>query len=452
MKKLKTLALCLAAAISAGCADTLKSEYRTPAVNYPAHWTDDAAGKDTAPFNWKAFSDPHLEGWLRQVMAANSDVKIAGLRLSRSRLEAERVSISHAPGLTGSVGAEGRVGAASGAGSSARLSTGYEADLWGKKARQREAAAWESLAGVEDLQNAKLMLLAEASAGYWRIGLINQQTAILEQSIRYAEKTLQLAQARFDAGGASSLDVAEAQQNLLGQENRLTGLKRERLLRLNEQAALLGAPPGTRVPEPRTLSDGPMPQIHPGIPASVLGQRPDIRAREWRVREALAMSDVRRAEYYPAFSLTGSLGSSSTSLITLMHNPVGTAAASLSLPFLEWRQRGVNVKIARNDYEQRVQEFKKALYNAMGTIENELTLRDQLLAQEKRLRKVLALARETERLNEVRYREGAARISFWLDAQEKRRQAELELAENRFSQFRNLAGIYAEFGGPAIAF
>ena len=41
------------------------------------------------------------------------------------------------------------------------------------------------------------------------------------------------------------------------------------------------------------------------------------------------------------------------------------------------------------------------------------------------------------------------RISFWLDAQEKRRQAELALYENRFNQLNNLAKIYMEFGGSA---
>ena len=88
---------------------------------------------------------------------------------------------------------------------------------------------------------------------------------------------------------------------------------------------------------------------------------------------------------------------------------------------------------------------------AMSSIEDALSLRNQLQVQETRLRKELELARKSELLNEVRYRHGAARISFWLDAQEKRRQAELRLDENRFNQLQNLAKIYLEFGGaPAF--
>ncbi|NIF57930.1 efflux transporter outer membrane subunit [Enterobacter sp. Ap-916] len=453
MKFLSPLALCLAAALSAGCANTLKSDYHAPEVRYPASWDKSDATRDLAPFDWQAFNDPHLDNWLRQVMASNNDVAIAVLRVYRARLDAERVGITNDPGLRGSLGVDGKNQLNNSSGwtksSAASLSTSYELDLWGKIARQRDAAEWATHASEEDLRAARLTLLSEASNNYWRIGFVNQQINVLLQSIGYAKETLRLAGARYRAGGASALDVVDAQQSLLAQENRLTGLQRERLQVLNQQAVLLGTAPGSSVVEPTKLPDGPLPQVNANIPASVLMHRPDISAQEWRVREALANVDIRRTEYYPAFTLTGSLGSGSSSLLNVLHNPLASVGASLTLPFLEWRQRGVEVKIARNDYEQRVLAFKQSLYKAMSSLEDELSLRDQLLAQEIRLREGLDLARKSERLNEVRYRQGAARISFWLDAQEKRRQAELLLDENRFNQLQNLAKIYLEFGGSS---
>ncbi|AIR03232.1 RND transporter [Cedecea neteri] len=453
MKILSPLAICLAAAFSAGCANTLKSDYHAPEVSYPASWNKSEPVGNIAPFDWKAFNDPQLDSWLRQVMASNNDVAIAVLRVYRARLDAERVGIANDPGLKASLGVDGKtpLNNSSGwtKGSSASLSTSYELDLWGKIARQRDAAEWASHASEEDLRAARLTLLSETSNNYWRIGFVNQQIDVLQQSIGYAKETLRLAEARYRAGGASALDVVDAQQSLLAQENRLTGLQRERLLGLNQQAVLLGTAPGSAVVEPTKLPKGTLPQVNANIPASVLMHRPDISAQEWRVREALANVDIRRTEYYPAFSLTGSLGTGSSSLLKVLHNPIGSVGASLTLPFLEWRQRGVEVKIARNDYEQRVLAFKQSLYKAMSSIEDELSLRNQLLAQELRLREGLALARKSERLNEVRYRQGAARISFWLDAQEKRRQAELLLDENRFNQLQNLAKIYLEFGGSS---
>ncbi|CAI0881643.1 macrolide efflux RND transporter outer membrane subunit EtsC [Serratia ficaria] len=451
MKILSPLALCLAALLSAGCGNALKSDYQTPQVAYPAQWQHADAGDVPPPFDWRDFRDPQLDRWLRQVMAGNNDLAAAVLRLYRARLNAERVDVSNAPSLSATLNAgSGRPLSESSPwtkSSSASLSTGYELDLWGKIARQRDAAEWASQASEQDLQAFRLTLLSDASNNYWRLGYINQQIAVSRQSIAYARDTLRLANARFHAGSISALDVVNAERSLLTQENHLLALRHQRQQALNVQTVLLGAPPGHAVVEPAHLPTQPLPQVNGGIPASVLGNRPDIRAKELQLRAALANVDIKRAEYYPTFNLTGSLGTSSTALLEFLRNPIGTVGASLTLPFLQWRQMGLDVKIARNDYEQRVLAFKQSLYKAMADVDDALSLRAQLMAQETHQRAVLALARKSERLNELRYRQGAVAITDWLDAQEQRRQAELALDENRFSQYQNLAKIYLEFGG-----
>lgn len=431
----------------------LKSDYRVPEVNYPINWTKGDLDGNPAPFDWKEFNDPHLDNWLHQVMTNNNDMAIAAMRVYRARLDAERTGITNTPALKGSLGVDGKKQLNNSSGmtksGSFSLNTSYELELWGKIARQRDVAEWAVHASEEDFRSARLTLLAEASNNYWRIGFVNQQIAILQQSIDYAKETLRLAEIRYRAGSTSLQDVIDAQQNLLTQENQLTGLQRERSQVLNKQAVLLGTVPGCLIVEPTTLPKGSLPKVNANIPARVLMRRPDISAKEWQLREALATVDIKRSEYYPTFNLTGALGTSSTSLLSLLHNPVGSVGANLTLPFLEWRQWDIEVKIARNDYEQRVLEFKQLLYKAMSSIEDALSLRNQLMVQEARLRDELELARKSEWLNKVRYQQGAVRISFWLDAQEKRRQVEFRMNENRFNQLQNLAKIYLEFGGTS---
>ncbi|EKG7645077.1 efflux transporter outer membrane subunit [Salmonella enterica subsp. enterica serovar Montevideo] len=453
MKNLSSLTLCLITALCSGCTNVLKSDYRVPEVNYPINWTKGDLDGNPAPFDWKEFNDPHLDNWLHQVMTNNNDMAIAAMRVYRARLDAERTGITNTPALKGSLGVDGKKQLNNSSGmtksGSFSLNTSYELELWGKIARQRDVAEWAVHASEEDFRSARLTLLAEASNNYWRIGFVNQQIAILQQSIDYAKETLRLAEIRYRAGSTSLQDVIDAQQNLLTQENQLTGLQRERSQVLNKQAVLLGTVPGCLIVEPTTLLKGSLPKVNANIPARVLMRRPDISAKEWQLREALATVDIKRSEYYPTFNLTGALGTSSTSLLSLLHNPVGSVGANLTLPFLEWRQRDIEVKIARNDYEQRVLEFKQLLYKAMSSIEDALSLRNQLMVQEARLRDELELARKSEWLNKVRYQQGAVRISFWLDAQEKRRQVEFRMNENRFNQLQNLAKIYLEFGGTS---
>ncbi|EDU0607619.1 efflux transporter outer membrane subunit [Salmonella enterica subsp. enterica] len=453
MKNLSSLTLCLITALCSGCTNVLKSDYRVPEVNYPINWTKGDLDGNPAPFDWKEFNDPHLDNWLHQVMTNNNDMAIAAMRVYRARLDAERTGITNTPALKGSLGVDGKKQLNNSSGmtksGSFSLNTSYELELWGKIARQRDVAEWAVHASEEDFRSARLTLLAEASNNYWRIGFVNQQIAILQQSIDYAKETLRLAEIRYRAGSTSLQDVIDAQQNLLTQENQLTGLQRERSQVLNKQAVLLGTVPGCLIVEPTTLPKGSLPKVNANIPARVLMRRPDISAKEWQLREALATVDIKRSEYYPTFNLTGALGTSSTSLLSLLHNPVGSVGANLTLPFLEWRQRDIEVKIARNDYEQRVLGFKQLLYKAMSSIEDALSLRNQLMVQEARLRDELELARKSEWLNKVRYQQGAVRISFWLDAQEKRRQVEFRMNENRFNQLQNLAKIYLEFGGTS---
>lgn len=451
MKLLSPLALCLTALLSTGCGNALKSDYQTPQVNYPVHWQQNASAATPVPFAWRDFHDPDLDRWLQQVMASNNDLAVAVLRLYQARLEAERVGISTIPSLSAVMNSGATRSLSDSLAwnktSSASLNTGYEIDLWGKLARQRDAAEWASQATEQDLRAARLTLLADASSNYWRIGFINQQIGVFQQSIAYAKDTLRLATARYHAGSISALDVVNAEQSLLTQENHLRALQRDRQQALNEQTVLLGAPPGNAVVEPVRLPTQPLPRVREGIPVSMLSNRPDIRAKELRLREALTNIDIKRTQYYPAFSLTGSLGTSSNALLEFLRNPVGSVGATLTLPFLEWRQRKLDINIARTDYEQRVLAFRQSLYKAMSGVDDALSLRAQLMAQETRLQAALALTRKAERLNEVRYRQGAVAITDWLNAQEQRRQAELALDENRFNQYQNLAKIYLEFGG-----
>ena len=99
MKTLSPLALCLAALLSTGCGNALKSEYQSPKVQYPADWQQNAEADTSEPFNWRDFRDPQLDRWLQQVMAANNDLAAAALRVYRAQLAAQRADIGTAPSV-----------------------------------------------------------------------------------------------------------------------------------------------------------------------------------------------------------------------------------------------------------------------------------------------------------------------------------------------------------------
>ena len=140
-----------------------------------------------------------------------------------------------------------------------------------------------------------------------------------------------------------------------------------------------------------------------------------------RLREALANVDASRASLYPPVTLTGAIGSASPTLSNMLQNPVASLGVGLTLPFLQWNQMQLNIKISKTNYEERVVKFRQALYQAMADVETALSNRTQLRLQAEQLEASLHAAREAERLYEVRYRAGAVPLKDWLDAQERAR-------------------------------
>jgi len=441
-----------------GCSHRMKSEYHAPSVDYPSSWQKSNFNGELAPFDWKAFNDPQLENWLRQVMASNSGVALAMLRLDRAKLDEEKAHISKDLLLSGDtgLGADKRLNGTIQwkHSDTASLNAVYKLHFWGNVAHQRDIATWGRKATEDELRYARLILLSEASKNYWRIGLVNQQINASQRKLDQIQEMLRFANTRFREGATSSQDVINVRNNILEQEKRIVALQHERTILLNEHAVLTGTAPGKSAIEPAMLPEGNLPQINNNVPASVLMHRPDIKAKEMKLREALTNVDMSRADFYPSFNLTSSIGSGSTALFNLLQNPLGSVSANLTLPLLEWRKRRMDVKISRNSYEQQLLEYKQELYKAMSSIQNELSKHSQLLNEETLIRQQLELARQSERVSEVSYRQGAKPMSEWINAQENRRDAELSLDQNRFNQLSNLADIYVAFGGsstfPAI--
>jgi NodT family efflux transporter outer membrane factor (OMF) lipoprotein len=322
--------------------------------------------------------------------------------------------------------------------------------LWNKLGSQREVARWEAMASEQDRQSTRLALVATTARLYWQLAFVNQRLAANTQSIGYAQTTYQLVQMQYRAGAASGLEVAEAQQALASQQASQSALQQQAVEARTALALLLDSAPGSQaVSNPATLPAGELPALQAGLPASLLARRPDLRAAELRLRESFTRIDATRASYYPALSLTGSLGTSSAQLTNLLQNPVAALGLGVTLPFLQRTNMQLSIKVSETQYEEAVINFRQTLYTALGDVDNALSSRQQLAQQAARLQESLQAARTAERLYEARYRAGAAALKAWLDAQEKRRSTDIALADNRLARLNSQLALYQALGGDA---
>lgn len=447
------LALALVAALTlAGCATP--SAHERPALSVPAQFTqgtatDAAVAADLSPW-WLALDDAALPGLIADALRRNNNLAQAAIRVRRAQLVADQAASDRLPELsvrTNSSASRALDGGATTRVNSVTAGVSWEVDLWGRLAALRNAADWEAQATEQDRQAAALALVGTTANLHWQLAYLNQRVQASQQSIDYARRTLELVRAQHGTGAVSGLEVAQATQSLATQEAAHTQFLLQRTQARNALAILFDGPPGVALNEAQRLPDGALPAVPAGVPADLLTRRPDLRAAELRLRKTLSQVDATRSSYFPALTLTGSVGGSSTALSQVLADPIGTLGAGLILPFVQWRDMQRNVAISQADHELAVVGFRQSWYTALSDVDNALASRLQYEQQGLRLQEAVVAAQSAERLSEARYRAGAVPLKTWLDAQEARRQAENSLALNRLNRLNALVALYQSLGG-----
>lgn len=464
------ITIVISAALLNSCSNMLpKSIYKRPTVDMPHEWQQEQKLQQAATENittaedknfsstsneeqwWKNFNDPTLDYLIERALRTNNDLAAAAVRVQRALLQLGLTSTNLTPSASVSTESGHKYDLKNSIGSTASTVVGnlsYEVDLWNRLETLRDADRFAAEATEADRQSTALSLIGTTASAYWQAAYLNQQIDSTKASIGYAEKTLNLVEVKYRNGAVSRLDLVQARQSVENQKAGLSQLIMQKKEAANALSILFNqAPQQKSVPEPSRLPESQLPVIASGIPAEILRRRPDLRAAELRLRESFANIDAARLSFYPTFTLTGSLGSSSNTLINVLQNPLASLGAGVVLPFVEWNKMQLTIKVSEAEYQEAVINFRQKIYNALGEVENALSANISYHEESIRLKEALSLAKEAEHLLEIRYRSGATSMQSWLDSQESRRAAEISLAQNRLNRLTNMMKLYQALGG-----
>ena len=452
---LKLSVIAISIALLSGCGALMRSEFEPPALQVPEQWQHiQVNGQVSLDPWWQKFNQPELNQLISQVLSSNNDLTLATLTLQKARLQAGLARDDLYPQLssnnTASVNKPLEGGSSSKA-FQANLSVSYEVDLWGKVSANIDQAQWTALARLEDRESTAQSLVATTASLYWQIGYLHQRIELSNKSIEHSRQTLALTQRQYASGAVTELNVLESQRSLAGQEASHSQLQQQLAEAENALAILLNRAPGQVAVEIKQLPDSAVPEVGVGIPADLVGRRPDVKAALYQLRSALASKDATYASYFPSLSLTGSVGESTSELKELLRNPVGSLGAGLVLPFLQWNQMQINNDLADIDYQTAIVNYRKTLYSAFEDVDNAISAKQQYAYQGEKLEQQFSAAAQAEAIYESQYRHGAIGIQNWIDAQENRRSAEAALLENRYNQLTAQATLYQALGGSDIA-
>ena len=439
-----------------GCSALRSAPPPTPRL--PAHWLSapqsTSATRDNDNF-WASLGDPALPALLKQALRQNDDLKLSALRMKLAQLTASLTGLTRWPstavafsaGVSRSMTEVNGVSPWMSRSAGMNVSLNYPLDIWGAELAQRDAANLDAQASESDWLSARLALCASVAIARWQLGYLNRLQANTRADLEDARNTLQLAQIRYQSGATSQGDLTFAQRSVADLRVVLSANQQRLFESRRTFSILMGDLPQTQQHELDSLQDTPLPTPAVGIPADLLARRADVHAAELRVRSSLANSDATALSFYPSLTLTAGYGTASPTLKHYLANPVGSLAATLVLPFIQFNTARITRQSAHVIYEAEAVNFRKTLMQALMETEDALSARQQLIEQGQYLRESLTLAQEAERLTRARWQHGSTDIQPWIDAQRARRQASLNLLQNVLDSKINAVQLYVAIGG-----
>ncbi|UGQ45328.1 efflux transporter outer membrane subunit [Massilia endophytica] len=390
-----TLGAAVAAAVLAlsGCA-TVGSDFKAPAnVSETSfrHAPQGAASGARLPAQWwTVFGDETLNRLEQQALRDNPSVRIAAQRIVQAEAQLGLARASQQPSVNVNAGISNARTSAntsqglalggrsiSGNNFSAGAAFSYELDLLGRVRRAVEAADAQALAAQSDRDGVLLLLSSQVATAYWQLRGLDAEMAILRGALDTRRETEELVNARFNAGLSNELDTSRAKIERANAEADLEEVQRQRNQLEHGLAVLLGALPTTTVLPAVAEAKLPQPPAIPvGVPATVLGHRPDIASSVAQLRAANANVGVAEGAFYPSLSLTGNFGFASESLGDLLKS--GSRAFSfgplaLSLPVLDGGRNQANLNIAKSRYEEALANHQSKLLTALREVEDSLS-------------------------------------------------------------------------------
>ena len=460
--KIGLFSVLTATALLAGCA--VGPDYQRPDSTLPERYSQTEAApavRAEAPVNptwWMLFGDAGLNALVTQALDINQDLQAAIARLEAADAYAREINAAYYPAI--GLDAASTRNRASGetfngrnSGSAiynnrrAALSLSYEIDLWGRIRRQNEAAGADALASRFASDSVRLTLIGQVASEYLALRSHDAEVAVSQETVTSRENTLRIVRARLEAGSASALELAQAENSLATAQSQLSQLKRLRALSEN-QIALLTGQPGLRIPA--NLTPLPLPPVPPaGLPSTLLEARPDVRQAEETLIAANARIGVAKAAYFPAISLTGAYGSESAALSNLFTAPatIWSAVLGLSMPIFNAGLTGARVDQASAGQKEMLANYRKTMQTAFKEVNDALVSLRELADEETANIAQLDSARRSLKLSQARYEAGYVGFLEVLDAQRTTNIAELTYLNSRKNRLNAAVDLFKALGG-----
>lgn len=419
-----------------------------------------AGSRLATEIEWRNFfGDPRLKAYIAAALENNRDLWAATARIAQAEAQyriqntqrfpqvdvAASASRSRTPSVVGPVTSSffaTQIGVAS-----------FELDFWGRVANLTEAARRQYLASVEAQRAFRLSLIASVAATYYAVRSGEEGVALSERTLVSRRHVQAIARARLDAGVTSESDYDQTAILVTQAETQAAALRLSTEQSRHLLTVLVGGPLQGPLPPGRGTADADQfAALDPGLPSSLLMNRPDVRAAEEQLRAANANIGAVRATFFPVISLTSAFGYASPELGSLFadRSRTWTYGAAAGLPLLDWGRRRAAVAQAKAARDELVANYETAVQQAFRQVDDGLVGRRELDAQIAAQEGAVDAQRALAETAQLRYQSGVAIYLEVLDAERNLFTAEQQLIALRAAALQNGVALYTALGGGQV--
>lgn len=403
---------------------------------------------------WKEYGNSELNNIMNIALKNNSDLKKAAITVNKALYQANLLGADLVPSFSSSLGSSAsknvKTGGNSNINHSASISLSYELDLWRKLSNSKNAQEWEYQATVEDLEATKLSLINNVINTYFNIVYLNDAISLLNDKIEQYEQINTIIRNKYQYGVNSELEYLQSDQSLTNLKNTLLTYQNEKTQQEQSLRDLLNLKPEENIEiKTKNLLSFKDIGVNLDVPISVIANRPDVKAYEYRLSKAFKDVKATQAKLYPSVTIQTSLSSSGNKVDNALSVPVGLASINISLPFLNWNTLKWNIKIDEASYESAKVDFEKSIITSLNEIDTYYKSYQQASSSFTLQEKNLKAQKEITKHYKNRYDNGNVEFKSWLEALVNEKDTELNVLKAKFDIIQAENKIYQAMGGKA---
>ena len=456
-----------ALAMSMAACNTIPKADTRPVLavpNIPIEQTYGAFDKETvssaeqasvAAQRWQNFySDERLKGLIALGLENNKDFENARLAIEKARAQYQITDINDLPRIDGNAGYS-RQRRASQTGDSYSVNLGlanYELDFWGKIASLKDQALQNFLATTAAKDATQISLISNIAQSYANLSYSLAQLQLAEATVESREKSLFIADKRFEAGIDPKLPSLQSSASL--ESARLAVLRAQSSILKSRNALqfLVGGPiPTNLIPTPAISNITSQQVFSAGLPSELLRYRPDVLQAEYNLKAAGANIEVARASYYPSISLASNVGLSSNSLNDLFKSgAVGWSfGPSISVPIFDAGRLDANYDVSQIERKQTLAGYERSIQTAFREVSDVLATRATLGEQLEAQYRLQDNFEQTFQIADARFKAGISNYLDVLDAQRSLFSTQQGILDLELQKIISQIELYQVLGGGA---